>query len=57
MSKGPIPRLIRQKSAPGYLAVDKNKFNAEIRPYLTEIPLGAKSLAYFLPRRRADDAR
>ncbi|MDZ4282776.1 MAG: hypothetical protein U1C04_18680 [Hydrogenophaga sp.] len=40
------PRMIRQKHAPAYMGVDRNKFNAEFRPHLTEVPLGPKSLAY-----------
>lgn len=34
------PRYIRLKDAPDYLGMDKNRFNAEVRPYITEIPLG-----------------
>ena len=41
-----LPRFIRHKDAPAYLGVDRNKFDAEIRPGLTEIPLGKRSLAF-----------
>jgi hypothetical protein len=41
-----LPRFIRHKDAPAYLGVDRNKFNAEIRPRLVEIPLGTRSLAF-----------
>jgi hypothetical protein len=33
-----LPRLIRLRDAPQYLGMDRNRFNAEVRPYLTEIP-------------------
>ncbi len=29
-----------------YLGMDRNKFNADVRPYLTEIPLGKQSIAF-----------
>ena len=35
-----IPRLIRFRDAPRYLGMDRNRFNAEVRPHLTEIPIG-----------------
>ena len=41
-----LPRFIRHRDAPGYLGVDRNKFDAEIRPHLTAIPLGTRSLAF-----------
>jgi len=41
-----LPRFIRHRDAPAYLGVDRNKFDAEIRPLLTEIPLGARSVAF-----------
>ena len=40
------PRLIRMRDAPAYLGMDKNRFNSEVRPYLTEIPLGKQALAF-----------
>lgn len=39
-------RFIRLRDAPGYLGMDRNKFNALVRPTLTEIPLGAQSIAF-----------
>ena len=33
-------RFIRLTKASGYLGMDKNRFNAEVRLYLTEIPIG-----------------
>jgi hypothetical protein len=41
-----LPRLIRLRDAPGYLGMDRNKFNAEVRPFLTEIPLGKQAVAF-----------
>lgn len=40
------PRIVRQRDAPGYVGVDRNKFDAEWRPYLTEVPLGQRALGY-----------
>ena len=40
------PRLIRHRDAPGYLGVDRNRFDAEIRPALTEIPTGRRCIAF-----------
>src|SRR5690606_3027479 len=46
--KGPpfLPRLIRVRDAPAYLGMDRGKFNARVRPHLTEIPLGSQALAF-----------
>ena len=41
-----LPRLIRAKDAPWYLGMDRNKFNREVRPHLTEIPLGSQAIAF-----------
>ena len=41
-----LPRLIRQRDAPGYLGMDPNRFNAEVRPYLVEIPIGKQGVAF-----------
>lgn len=41
-----LPRLIRLRDAPGYLGMDRNKFNAEVRPFVTEIPLGKQAVAF-----------
>jgi len=41
-----IPRLIRLRDAPRYLGMDVNRFNAEVRPYLTEIPIGKQGIAF-----------
>ncbi len=41
-----LPRLIRLRDAPFYLGMDRNRFNAEVRPYLTEIPIGEQGIAF-----------
>lgn len=40
------PRLIRLRDAPGFFGMDKNRFNAEIRPKLTEIRIGRQGRAF-----------
>jgi hypothetical protein len=35
-----IPRLIRQRDAPKYLAMSEPKFNKLVRPYVTELKIG-----------------
>src|SRR5262245_60807494 len=46
MPKPMIPRLIRFRDAPRYLGMDRNRFNAEVRPLLTEIPIGRQGIAF-----------
>jgi hypothetical protein len=40
------PRIIRLKDAAAYLGMDKNRFNAEVRPHLTEIPIGSHGIGF-----------
>jgi hypothetical protein len=40
------PRVIRAKDAPGYLGMDRNRFNAEVRPTLTEIRYGKQCVCF-----------
>ncbi len=40
------PRLIRLRDAPTYLGMDKNRFNNEVRPLLTAIPIGKQGIAF-----------
>jgi hypothetical protein len=35
-----IPRIVRFRDAPRYLGMGRNRFNVEVRPHLTEIPIG-----------------
>jgi hypothetical protein len=41
-----LPRLIRFRDAPYYLGMDRNRFNAEVRPCLTEIPIGKQGIGF-----------
>src|SRR4051794_38372139 len=40
------PRLIRFRDAPSYLGMDRNRFNREVRPYLTQVPIGHQGVAF-----------
>ena len=47
MEHSPIlPRFIRLKDAPLYLGFDRNRFNADVRPYLPEIRIGVQGIAF-----------
>ncbi len=41
-----LPRLLRLRDAPGYVGMDRNRFNADVRPYVTRIPIGKKGIAF-----------
>jgi len=41
-----LPRFIRLRDAPGYLGMDRNRFNAEVRPRITQIPIGRQGIAF-----------
>jgi hypothetical protein len=41
-----LPRFIRFRDAPTYLGMDRNRFNAEVRGSLTEIPIGTQGVAF-----------
>lgn len=41
-----LPRLIRHRDAPAYLGMDRNRFDAEVRPSLIEIPLGSRGVGF-----------
>jgi hypothetical protein len=41
-----LPRIIRIRDAPFYLGMDKNRFNAEVRPSLTEMKIGTQGIAF-----------
>jgi len=41
-----VPRLIRLRDAPYFFGMDKNRFNREIRPLLTEIRIGKQGRAF-----------
>jgi hypothetical protein len=40
------PRLLRYRDAPGYLGMDRNRFNAEVRGFVTEIPIGTQGIGF-----------
>jgi hypothetical protein len=40
------PRFIRLRDAPRYLGMDKNRFNREVRPALTNLPMGVQGVAF-----------
>jgi hypothetical protein len=42
----PLPRIIRFRDAPRYLGMDRNRFNLEVRPSLTEIPIGKQGIGF-----------
>ena len=41
-----LPRLVRLRDAPAYLGMDRNRFNREVRPRLTTIPIGRQGIAF-----------
>lgn len=41
-----LPRLLRIRDAPAYVGMDRNRFNADVRPCLTEIPIGTQGIAF-----------
>jgi hypothetical protein len=41
-----LPRVIRFRDAPRYLGMDRNRFNAEVRPYLTQIAIGKQGIGF-----------
>src|SRR5215831_1064778 len=40
------PRIVRFRDAPRYLGMDRNRFNAEVRPHLIEIPIGKQGIGF-----------
>ena len=45
-SRSLLPRLIRLRDAAYYLGMDRNRFNAEVRQFLTNIPIGRQGIAF-----------
>lgn len=41
-----MPRVLRLRDAPGYLGMNRNLFNAEVRPQLTEVRIGRQGVAF-----------
>jgi predicted DNA-binding transcriptional regulator AlpA len=42
----PQPRILRFRDAPIYLGMDRNRFNSEVRPCVTEIPIGKQGVGF-----------
>src|SRR5262245_29078008 len=40
------PRIVRFRDAPHYLGMDRNRFNSEVRPHLTEVPIGKQGIGF-----------
>ena len=40
------PRFIRMRDAPSYLGMDERTFNAQVRPYLMQIPIAGRGIAF-----------
>src|SRR5688572_33295945 len=40
------PRIIRFRDAPIYLGMDRNRFNTDVRPHVTEIPIGVQGIGF-----------
>lgn len=40
------PRVIRANLAAGYLGMDRNRFNREVKPYLVVVPIGVQGVGY-----------
>ena len=40
------PRIVRFRDAPSYLGMDRNRFNAEVRQHVTEIPIGTQGIGF-----------
>ena len=40
------PRIVRFRDAPHYLGMDRNRFNAEVRPHLTEVSIGKQGIGF-----------
>jgi len=41
-----LARIIRFQDAPRYLGMDRNRFNAEVRPHVAEIPIGKDGIGF-----------
>ena len=41
-----LPRIIRLSNAPFYLGMDKNRFNNEVRDFVSEFPIGIQGIGF-----------
>ena len=45
--KSPIlPRVIRAKHAPAYLGMCRDVFRREVKPFVTQVPIGSQGIGY-----------
>ena len=42
-----IPAIIRLKNAPFYCGMNRKRFNREVRPLLTILPIGKKGIGFY----------
>lgn len=45
-----LPRIVRIRDAPSYLGMDRNRFCREVRPFLTEFPIGKQGIGFMIDR-------
>ena len=41
-----VPRVVRFRDVSFYLGMDRNRFNSEVRPGLTEVPIGKRGIGF-----------
>ena len=41
-----LSRVVRARDAPRYLGMDRNRFNAEVRPYVAEVSIGTQGVGF-----------
>ncbi len=41
-----VPRVLRLRDAPRYLGMNRNRFNSDVRPFLSEVRIGRQGVAF-----------
>lgn len=41
-----LPRILRYRSAPGYLGMCRAEFNKTVRPFVREFPIGSQGVGF-----------
>ncbi len=41
-----LPRVVRFRDAPAYLGMNRNLFNSDVRPFLSEVRIGRQGVAF-----------
>lgn len=41
-----LPRILRYRSAPGYLGMCRSEFNKSVRPFVREFPVGVRGVGF-----------